>query len=45
MSSLVAEGMALNIQSFVEIHGIQIDIEPRRELKLTQLADDTTLLK
>jgi len=40
---LVAEVMALKIRNSDEIHGIQIGIEPRREVKLTQLADDTTL--
>jgi len=38
-----AEVMALKIRNSDEIHGIQIGIEPRREVKLTQLADDTTL--
>jgi len=41
---LVAEVMALKIRNSDEIHGLQIDIEPRKEIKLTQLADDTTLI-
>ena len=40
---LVAEIMALKIRRSDQINGIQIHKEPHKSVKLTHLADDTTL--